>query len=303
MKQTLILVPGNDSKFPTFVGADKTDDGIQMFMTAEPFEIHLNELPPNKKLFKYTFTKHNTQMKIEWDWDKLKNIPGGHLVIEKQQRVKDFLMNHRLIETEGHNNRRLVKADFCLRIVEDIEQKTYEMNRLFLNVQNLVNEMSLSQQKDLIYFFGGNPAEFNQQQVWLDLIGHSTGRLLNENNANVFLKSIKPEQQRENSMRVCIKKAILWGIITTRDNKYWSGNNDLLGVSEDFVYQYYVGHPDLYAYLKKEVNKKEGIEEKEEPKVDVLVTADAELSADSLPESLQEHIQPFVSKSNKHTKK
>lgn len=283
MKQTLIITPNPDNKSATFTAAYKKD-GKDVFITADPWGVHYGELPANKRPFRVQFGKYNSEYKINWDWDNLKDAQTRKI----QEDVKQLLKCHPHMEVEGFANPNLINPMFYLRVLEDVEKKTYSLNKLFLQVINLVDNMTFKAKKDLVFFFGGNPTEFTEEQVWLDLIGFASGRLLNENNANIFMKSITPGQQAENNMRVYIKKAIHYQIIVTKDNKYWSKQNDLLGVTEDFVYQYYHGQPELYDFLKREVNKKEGIEE------DVISEPDTDPA--TLPPAVSQHVAPQKSK-------
>ncbi len=247
-KQTIVIrvAPGisiNNALITTYPNPKQPGEAVTLTMDGS---VIFGALSQNQKKLLFKFGSYNQKYVSVHDT----NIVGQ---AEKAEAEKKFWLNHPGVKTKGGHNQYLSNELFHMEIVEDLEKDSYEKSAKRLQVMNLVNNLDKKTRYDLCFFFGGNPTDKKDWQIWSDLIDINSGRLIHDENIIKFFEMMKDEKKEELMDRTIIKKAIHYGIILTESNKYWTKQRDLLGMSEDDILLHYKNNSESFNFIKQEV--------------------------------------------------
>jgi len=249
MKQTIVIKPAQGISISTqlhcsYMHPEKKE---QVTLTMDK-RIVWGALKETDKPFRFKFSKYMSQYVNET------NTETDKIALERADNEKLFWSKHPSVKIIGGENRHLRNELFVMEVLEDTEKNAYESSKKRLMVMNIVNNLDEKTRYDLCFFFGGNPTNKTDWQIWNDLIAMEGGKILEKENMDKFIEMMGDVKKEEMVARTIIKKAIHYGVIVTESNKYWTKQRDLLGMNEDDIFLYYKSNADAFNYIKQEVS-------------------------------------------------
>ena len=255
MKQTVIIKPIH-SKVITLLG-EYRDAKLQKSLTLTMNgEVTDKPLEQHQKLLYRKFTPQSPDFRYNFDWKE--DAPKGSIDKmrqAKEEAILEFWKNHPDIHVMGEPEKGTLTR-FSLEIMEDAYARDYSILLKKGQVYNVVNGSDDQARRDICFMFGGNPIEKSEHELFVDLVDFNKGRLMIFDRPDEFLakwsgKNVDMEYQ------VNVKKAITYGIITTKDDNYYIGN-EIIGAKVDDVIFYMKANKDTYEkFIKMEIAKKE----------------------------------------------
>ena len=141
-----------------------------------------------EKRFMMDFSKHNPSLNYNFDWSDVdKDDAASDINMGREKAIIDFWANHPLVKPTFQENPNLKGApNFIMSIKESNENKLYDDIITAIEISNAFLDMKLSEQRDMCYYFGGNPTEMSPEQLVIDMIDFNSGRILKTENRDKF---------------------------------------------------------------------------------------------------------------------
>lgn len=200
-----------------------------------------------EKRFMMDFSKHNPSLNYNFDWSDVdKDDAASDINMGREKAIIDFWANHPLVKPTFQENPNLKGApNFIMSIKESNENKLYDDIITAIEISNAFLDMKLSEQRDMCYYFGGNPTEMSPEQLVIDMIDFNSGRILKTENRDKFLLVADTKTDKVN-IEIETRRAIATGVITKNDGNYFLPSGTQIGKTEkDCIMYMNANHNDL----------------------------------------------------------
>jgi hypothetical protein len=198
----------------------------------------------------------------EYDDHRVHNIvitDGQPVTIEyndtnkKELMVVDFLKNHPLCSTEGHENQNFARGIFRVHLQH--EKTDIEISKLEKNIETALKVLSISfeEKYEMAFALGIDPRGMTHRELTVTLVGANlTGAAYS--NIKTFDHFYNGIESNKKAM-VYAQKAIKLGIISF-DNGYFSIGGRTIGATEKDVIDLCMSDKDFFSgFIVPEVNK------------------------------------------------
>jgi len=191
------------------------------------------------KAFEYEFNTTQREVILSYDSEQETDYDKG---MHKVCNV--FWKEHPLLSFNGHSDGGVGKMPlFDIYSRKERTKESFTDFNLSLKIGNRVNEMSDDALRDVWYFYGKEPKGYSHEDLVIGLVHPTTGAAMLD--GENFLKTFAGETNAERNMTVTLRKALMLGVITNRNE---SGRDNFY-LKEEFLGTTF---NDLLAHFKRE---------------------------------------------------
>ena len=227
-------------------------------MNREVLNKNLSPTDTENKRFMMEFSKNNPALTYNFDWTDIDTSNALETALmDRDNAVIEFWANHPLIKPTFQDNPNLKGApSFIMSIKESNETKSYDDICKAIEISNAFMDMKLADQRDMCYYFGGNPTEMSPEQLVIDMIDPNVGRILKAENRDKFLKSIDVKGGRM-SVEIETKRAIANKVIEKKEGKYFLPSGIQIGLTEEDCIMYMNTNPTDLKFITEQAKGKD----------------------------------------------
>jgi hypothetical protein len=240
--------------------------------------VNLNKLTPlregekdaDRVPFQKYFNKNDLSLVYNYEWDENKR----DAMDDKNVFIIDFLSHDPRISVNGMAHANTVDAIFNLEISNIKTNSDVKVLKDKGVVYNRINNMPLSEKRDVSFYFGQNPQQKTNEELLMFLADFNSGMLMSDPKLSEFIDVWGRPENPLTEMKVIINKALTLEVISTQMKEgrasYYLGQN-FLGVSMEDLLSYCTREEAIYKeHIRRETVKR-----------DILTEADAKVEVKS----------------------
>ena len=237
----------------------KYGDVDELYTMLHNGKIVKGKLTAEQKRLSFTFSPQNRVFRRVMDFSiNGQNETQKTFLLEQVkffENLPDVEVQYKEVEGKVKQN-----TNFSMNILENMENKVY--NKLIEKnmVCSAVLDCDYEKQKEICYYFGGNPSTLTPQQLVIDLADFGSGRLMSDKNAKEFLTIYNGEASELVKVSTEVRKAIALGVIKTDDGKYFLPNGEQIGFTVEACIMYLKANNSAFTLIKNAANEKDKAE-------------------------------------------